>query len=50
MDLHRIGQEYRTLYTQQPPPPGDPIRGMVTFDISDEVLDESEIVVALRSL
>jgi len=50
MDLHWIGQEYRTLYMQQPPPPGDPIWGMVTFDISDEVPAESEIVVALRSL
>ncbi len=50
MDLHRIGQEYHALYMQQPPPPGDPIWGMVTFNISDEVPDESEIVVALRSL
>jgi len=50
MDLHRIGQEYRALYTQQHIPPGNPIRGMVTFDISDEVPDELEIVVALCSL
>jgi len=48
MDLHRIGQEYCTLYMQQPPPPGNPIWGMVTFDISDEVPDESEILRSLR--
>jgi len=44
MDLHRIGQEYCALYMQQPPPPGNPIWGMVTFNILDEVPDESEIV------
>jgi len=50
MDLHQIGQEYCTLYMQQPLPPGDPIRGMVTFAIPDEVPDELEVVVALCSL
>ncbi len=50
MDLHQIGQEYRALYMQQTLLPGNPIRGMVTFNISDEVLDELEIVVALCSL
>jgi len=50
MDLHQIGQEYCALYTQQPLPTGDPIQSMVTFSVSDEIPDKSEIVVALRSL
>jgi len=37
MDLHQIGQEYHALYMQQPPPMGNPIRGMVTYPVSDEV-------------
>jgi len=50
MDLQRIGKEYRTLYTRQPTPPGESIRGMVTYPVADKVPDEAEIIIALRSL
>ena len=41
--------EYRTLYTATPSP-GEPIRGMVTYDIPDHLPTETELEDALRSL
>jgi len=49
MDLHRIAKEYRDLYTCRPPE-GEPIRGMVSFSIPDEIPNEEEMASALRSL
>jgi len=48
-DLTAIEREYRTLYTRQEPP-GEPLRGHVTFTIADEIPEPSEIESALATL
>jgi len=48
-DLSTIGKDYHELYSRQDPP-GEPIRGMVSFDIPDNVPDNNEIEKALKTL
>ena len=48
-DLTAIGREYQALYTRQEPP-GEPIRGLVTYAISDATPGGEEIATVLRTL
>jgi len=48
-DLNAIGNKFRELYAPQPSP-GDPLRGMVTFNIPDHILDQAEILAAANTL
>jgi len=49
MDLSNIGRDYRNLYTRQEPP-GEPIRGLVSYDIPDGIPDGEEIGSAVKTL
>jgi len=49
MDLGNIGRDYHNLYAWQEPP-GEPIRGLVSFDIPDGILDGKEIGSAVKTL
>ncbi len=48
-DLETIGLEYKALYTRQEPP-GEPIRGQVTYAITDQIPSGAEIAAALKTL
>jgi len=48
-DLTAMGKEFSELYKQQTPY-GDPIRGMVSYDVPDGVPDMAEIQEALKGL
>jgi len=48
-DMHNMEKEYCALYTAATPP-GDPIRGMVTYTIPDHPPTDDELEEALRSL
>jgi len=49
MDLTNIGRDYCNLYTQQDPP-GEPICGLVSFDILDNIPDGKEIGSTVKTL
>ncbi len=49
MDLRNIGKDYHNLFTQQEPP-GEPIHGLVTYDIPDNIPDGDEIGSAIKTL
>jgi len=47
--LTAIRREYQALYTRQEPP-GEPIRGLVTYAISDATPGGEEIATVLKTL
>jgi len=49
IDLSNIGRDYHNLYTRQEPP-GEPIRGLVSYDILDNIPDGNEIGSAVKTL
>jgi len=48
-DLATMGKEFQELYTPRPSP-GEPIRGLTTFNIPDMVPDHDEIMAAAETL
>jgi len=48
-DLSNIGRDYHNLYMRQEPP-GEPIHGMVSLDIPDDIPNNNEIVNTVKTL
>jgi len=49
MDFSNIDRDYRNLYMQQEPP-SEPIRGLVSYDIPDNIPDGDKIGSAVKTL